>query len=90
MMSDDVVILDVRTQEEFDSGHIIHAVLLPYDEIREKAESVIPDKNRTILVYCRSGRRSETAARELVKMGYSEVYDFGGVLDWPGELVADR
>ena len=90
MMSDDVLILDVRTQEEFDDGHILYAVLLPYDEIGEKAESVIPDKNRTILVYCRSGRRSETAARELVNMGYSEVYDFGGVIDWPGQLVVDR
>ena len=90
MMSGDTVILDVRTQEEFDGGHIENSVLLPYDEIREKAESVITDKNRTILIYCRSGRRSEIAARELVDMGYADVYDFGGIIDWTGKIVGNQ
>ena len=87
MMSDDVIILDVRTQEEYDGGHILNAVVLPHDEIREKAESVIGSKDRTVLIYCRSGRRSEIASRELIDMGYSNVFDFGGIIDWPGEIV---
>jgi len=87
MMSDDVVILDVRTQEEFDGGHIKNALLLPVDEIKEMAESILPDKAQTILVYCRSGGRSERAARELIGMGYTNVFDFGGIVDWPGEIV---
>jgi rhodanese-related sulfurtransferase len=87
MMADDVLILDVRNQDEFDEGHIANAVLLPYTEIRGKAESVIPDKNQTILVYCRAGRRSEIAARQLLEMGYTNVYDFGGIQDWTGEII---
>jgi len=87
MMSDDVIILDVRTQEEFDGGHILNAVVLPHDEIREKAESVIGGKDRTVLIYCRSGRRSEIASRELLDMGYTSVFDFGGIIDWHGEIV---
>ena len=89
MMSDDVTILDVRTQEEFDGGHIRNAVLLPYDEIKESAERVIEDNNRTVLVYCRTGRRSEIASRELIDMGFTEVFDFGGIVDWTGEIVMD-
>ena len=87
MMSGAVVILDVRTQDEFDEGHIENAVLLPYDEIAEKAESVLTDKKQIILIYCRAGRRSEIAARELIELGYKRVYDFGGIIDWPGEIV---
>ena len=87
MMSDDVMILDVRTQEEFDGGHIRNAILLPYDEIGERAESVIKDKNLTVLVYCRTGRRSEIAARELIDMGYTNVFDFGGIVNWHGETI---
>jgi len=83
----DVLILDVRTQEEFDSGFISNAVLLPYDEIGELAESVIVDRNRIVLVYCQRGRRSEIAARALVEMGFTRVYDFGGIEDWRGEVV---
>jgi rhodanese-related sulfurtransferase len=85
--NDDIVILDVRTQEEFDSGHISNAILLPYDETRENIESIIADRNQTILVYCEIGIRSETAARELVAMGYRNVFDFGGIADWTGEIV---
>ena len=89
MMSDDddVVILDVRTEEEYNSGHIKNSILIPHNEIRERAESELPDKNQIILVYCRSGARSETAARALIDMGYTNVYDFGGIIDWPYEIV---
>ena len=89
MMSDDVIILDVRTQEEFDNGHIKNAVLLPDYEIKEKAESVITDKNQTVLVYCRTGVRSEAASKELIEMGYTNVFDFGGIVDWTGEIVGN-
>jgi len=87
MMAGNAIILDVRTQDEFDEGHIANAVLLPYTEIKEKAESVIADKNQTVLVYCRIGRRSEIASRELIDMGYTKVFDFGGIQDWIGEIV---
>ena len=89
MMSDETIILDVRTQEEFDNGHIRNAILLPYDEVREKAAGTLTDKDRIILIYCRSGRRSEVASRELIDMGYTAVFDFGGIIDWPGEIVYD-
>jgi len=87
MMSDDVIILDVRTQEEFSERRIKNALLLPVDEIEEKASSVIPDKNQTVLVYCRTGRRSEIASRQLIEMGYTSVFDFGGIVDWTGAIV---
>ncbi len=87
MMSDDVIILDVRTQEEYDEGHIANALLLPDYEIQEKAETVITDKKQTILIYCRTGIRSERASRELIDLGYEKVYDFGGIADWTGEIV---
>jgi len=83
----DVLILDVRTQEEFEGGFISNAVLLPYSEIRELAESVIVDRDRIVLVYCRAGRRSEIAARALVEMGFTRVYDFGGIEEWVGDVV---
>jgi len=87
MMVSDVIILDVRTQAEFNEGHIPDSILIPYDEIQDKATSMMPDKSRTILIYCRSGRRSDIAARALIKMGYTSVYDFGGIIDWPGKIV---
>ena len=80
------IILDTRTQEEYDSGHIPGAILIPYDEILEKAESVLTDKNQLILVYCRSGRRSKIAANDLVSLGYTNIKEFGGILDWPYEV----
>lgn len=86
-MDEDVIILDVRTQEEFDAGHIKGAVLLPDYEIKLNAEAVLPDKAKTILVYCRSGRRSQAAANELIAMGYTQVFDFGGIIEWTGEIV---
>ncbi len=87
MMGGDAIILDVRSQSEFDEGHIPNAVLLPGNEIAQRAEEMLPNKDQTILVYCRSGRRSALAAEELVYLGYTNVYDFGGILDWTGDVV---
>lgn len=84
--SEDVIILDVRTPEEYNSGHIENSVLLPVTEIPEKAVEFLPDKEAKILVYCRSGNRSETAAKDLINMGYTNVYDFGGINSWPYEI----
>jgi phage shock protein E len=81
------ILLDVRTQEEFDAGHIEGAVLLPDYRIGADAEEALPDRDAVILVYCRSGRRSADAAKELAGMGYTQLYDFGGILDWPYETV---
>ncbi len=84
---EDFVILDVREQDEFDEGHIPGAILIPYTEIEARAESLIPDKDKQILVYCRSGRRSKIAAESLSKLGYSNIKEFGGIIDWPYEVV---
>jgi len=83
----DYIILDVRTQEEYAQGHIPNAVLIPDYEIEEKAETALKDKNQLILVYCRSGRRSKLASEILVKLGYTNIYEFGGIIDWPYEIV---
>lgn len=80
------VVLDVRTQEEYDEKHIPGAVLLPNTEIEAKAEDMLTDKAQLILVYCRSGRRSKQAAEALVKLGYTNVKEFGGIIDWPYEV----
>lgn len=77
------IILDVRTDTEYNEGHIENSVLLPDYTIEDKAEEVMPDKDAMILVYCRSGRRSANAAEKLAEMGYNNVYDFGGIIDWP-------
>lgn len=82
-----VLILDVRTTEEFAAGHIAEAVLLPDYDIAAQAETVLTDKAATILVYCRTGRRSEGAAKKLVELGYTGIYDFGGIVEWPYEVV---
>lgn len=79
------IILDVRTQEEYDEAHIPGAVLIPDTEIEARAESELPDKDQLILVYCRSGRRSKLAAEILVELGYTNIYEFGGIIDWPYE-----
>ncbi len=81
--SKDFVILDVRTQEEFDEQRIDGAYLLPDTEIKNRAEKELTDKNQLIFIYCRSGRRSAASANELVNLGYTNVYDFGGIIDWP-------
>ena len=80
------VILDVRTQEEYDQGHIPGAILIPNTEIEDRAEEVLTDKDQLILVYCRSGRRSQLAAEALVELGYTNIKEFGGILDWPYEV----
>ena len=83
----DYVIIDARTEEEFAKGHIENAILIPEYEIAERAEKELPDKDALILVYCRSGRRSKIASEELVKLGYTNVKEFGGIIDWPYEVV---
>ena len=80
------IILDVRTREEYDQGHIPGAILIPNTAIEEKAEDVLTDKNQLILVYCRSGRRSKIAAEALVELGYTNIKEFGGIIDWPYEV----
>ena len=80
------IILDVREQEEFVAGHIPGAILIPYTQIEEKADEMLPDKDQLILVYCRSGRRSKIAAEALVKLGYTNIKEFGGIIDWPYEV----
>ena len=80
------IILDVRTQEEYDQGHIPGAIPIPDTEINAKAEEVLTDKEQLLLVYCRSGRRSKLAAEALVELGYTNIKEFGGIIDWPYEV----
>ena len=87
MDTQDVLILDVREQDEYDSGHIPGAVLLPVGTIDEKtAAEVIPDKDTTVLVYCRSGNRSKKASSALAGLGYTNIFEFGGINTWPYEI----
>ena len=81
------IIIDARTQSEYDEGHIPGAILIPEYEIADRAEKELLDKKQLILVYCRSGRRSKIAAEELVKLGYTNVKEFGGIIDWEYEIV---
>ena len=81
------IIIDARTEEEFAEGHIENAILIPEYEIAKRAEKELPDKNQLILVYCRSGRRSKIASEELVNLGYTNVKEFGGIIDWPYKTV---
>ena len=83
------IILDAREQDEYDEGHIPGSILIPYGEIADRAEKELPDKDQLILVYCRSGRRSKIAAEELVKLGYTNIKEFGGIIDWEYETVKD-
>ena len=78
----DYIIVDAREQSEYDEGHIKGAIVIPYTEIEQKAEEMLPDKEQLILVYCRSGRRSKIAAQSLANMGYTNVKEFGGIIDW--------
>ena len=80
------IILDVREQDEFDEGHIKGAILIPYTEIENKAEDMLPDKDAQILVYCRSVRRSKIASETLSKLGYTNIKEFGGIIDWKYEV----
>ncbi|MBE6737677.1 MAG: rhodanese-like domain-containing protein [Ruminococcus sp.] len=81
------IIIDARTDEEFSEGHIEGAILIPEYEIAVRAEQELPDKDALILVYCRSGRRSKIASEELVNLGYTNVKEFGGIIDWHYEIV---
>ena len=84
------VLLDVRTESEFREIRISGAILIPDNEIRSRAKTELPDKEILILVYCRSGRRSANAARELVSLGYTNVCDFGGIIDWPYQTISGQ
>ena len=81
------ILIDARTTEEFAEGHIEDAILIPEYEIANRAEKELPNKDALILVYCRSGRRSKIASEELVKLGYTNVKEFGGIIDWPYDVV---
>ena len=88
MDAGEVLILDVREQEEYDGGHISGAVLLPLGSINEEtAAAVIPEKETVVLVYCRSGNRSKKAAKALAELGYTGIYEFGGISTWPYDIV---
>ena len=83
---EDFILLDVRTQEEYNQGHIPTAILLPYDEVEAKAAQLLPLKEQEIVIYCRSGRRSAIALEALQKLGYQKAEDFGGISRWQGQL----
>lgn len=82
---EDYIILDVRTQAEYDEGHIPGAILLPHDTVTDMAEGLLPDKDQLILVYCRSGNRSKQASEALTQLGYTNITEFGGINSWPYE-----
>lgn len=86
----DIILVDVRTLDEYNEIHIPEAVLLTLDTISEKAETVLQDKEAKYFVYCRSGNRSATASEQLVKMGYKNIFDMGGIADWPYETVTEK
>lgn len=85
-----VIILDVRTPEEFDKRHVAGAVLLPIDDLRAGDFSKLPDKNATIIIYCWTGRRAEDAAQILVDNGYTNVFEMGGIVDWTGSVAGNN
>ena len=92
MMSNDDghVIVDVRRQDEYDEGHIPGAILIPNESIGTSRPDALPEPDQIILVYCRSGNRSKQAAEKLAAIGYTNVYEFGGINTWTGEIVSDR
>ena len=81
-----IIIVDVRTFEEFETGYIKDALLIPHTELEKNAEKLLPDKTKTIFIYCRSGRRSAFSAKILSDLGYESVFDFGGIIDWPYDI----
>lgn len=90
MDTQEVIIVDVRNQNEYDAGHIPNAILLPLPTIQAQTEAItktLPNKDAVILVHCRSGARSASASKILAGMGYTNIYDFGGINDWKGEVV---
>ena len=91
MAADDkLVIVDVRRQDEYDSGHIPGAILIPNESIGTEQPEKLPDFNQVILIYCRSGNRSKQASQKLADMGYTHIYEFGGIMDWNGEIVTSE
>ena len=89
-LDDGHVIVDVRRQDEYDEGHIPGAICIPNESITDSIPSELPDLEQIILVYCRSGRRSKEAAQKLFDMGYTNVFEFGGIIDWTGEVVTEE
>lgn len=90
MQADDGhIIVDVRRQDEYDSGHIPSAILIPNESIGTEQPKELPDLDQVILIYCRSGRRSKEASQKLADMGYTHIYEFGGIIDWTGEVVKE-
>ena len=91
MMKDDDghIIIDVRREDEYAKGHIPGAILIPNESITDTPPKELPDKYQIILVYCRTGRRSKEAAQKLADMGYVNVYEFGGINDWTGDIVTE-
>ena len=88
MQADDGhIIVDVRRQDEYDSGHIPDAILIPNESIDTKQPKELPNLDQVILIYCRSGRRSKEASQKLADMGYTHIYEFGGIIDWTGDVV---
>ncbi len=87
--SDGHVIVDVRRQDEYDAGHIPGAILIPNESIGNERPEELPDPDQVILIYCRSGNRSKQAAQKLADMGYTNVYEFGGISTWTGEIVTE-
>ena len=83
------VVVDVRRQDEYDAGHIPGAILIPNESIGTEKPEALPDLNQIILIYCRSGNRSKQAAQKLFDMGYTRIYEFGGIIDWQGETVRE-
>ncbi len=83
----DILVVDVRTFEEFAEGHIENAICIPVESIQNIPPKELKDKKQTILVYCRSGRRSKIAAQKLAQMGYQNILEFGGIITWPYEIV---
>jgi rhodanese-related sulfurtransferase len=84
------VVVDVRRQDEYDAGHIPGAILIPNESIGSDPPEALPDYNQIILIYCRSGNRSKQAAQKLFDMGYTRIYEFGGIIDWTGEIVTEE
>ena len=84
---DGYIIVDVRRQDEYDAGHISGAILIPNESISDTQPEELPDLNQIILIYCRSGNRSKQAAQKLFDMGYTNIYEFGGIIDWSGEVM---
>ena len=89
MASHEVTIVDVRTESEYREGHIENAILVPNETIGDEAPAALPDKDATLLIYCRSGRRSREASEKLLALGYRNVFDFGGINDWPYDTVKE-